>query len=201
MRHAAPTPRAALPEKAAFYVELYLENTHNCMMINKLMRAAAATLAVLLLGLPCALGGAAADAAGERFTLRAIAEVEVPSLESGHERIKLVPADRVVPGDEIVYTVEIRNPGAMALPPPRVDYPIPEHTRYVADSATGPGAEVSFSVDGGRTFDRPERLMVAGGDGRARAATPADYTHIRWQLKHILKGNAVAFARFRVVVK
>jgi hypothetical protein len=34
-----------------------------------------------------------------------------------------------------------------------------------------------------------------------RPATAADYTHIRWQLKHSLKGNSVAFARFRAVVK
>jgi hypothetical protein len=34
-----------------------------------------------------------------------------------------------------------------------------------------------------------------------RLATAADYTHIRWQLKHSLKANSAAFARFRAVVK
>ena len=73
--------------------------------------------------------------------------------------------------------------------------------RYLADSAAGPGADVSFSVDGGRTFDLPENLLVAGPAGQWRPATAADYTHIRWQLKHRLNVNSVAFARFRAVVK
>jgi uncharacterized repeat protein (TIGR01451 family) len=142
--------------------------------------------------------GAAQD---PRLSVKAIAEVEVNAVEHGRETVKLVPADRVVPGDEVIYTVEIRNKGAVALPPPRVDYPIPEHMRYLEATATGPGAEVRFSVDGGHTFDRPENLTVVGSDGRKHPASAADYTHIRWQLKHILKGNSVAYARFRAVVK
>jgi uncharacterized repeat protein (TIGR01451 family) len=107
----------------------------------------------------------------------------------------------VVPGDQVIYTVEIRNTGAEAVLAPSVAYAIPEHMRYVADSAVGPGAEVSYSIDGGRTFDRPENLKVAGPAGQLRPADAADYTHIRWQLKNSLKGNSVAFARFRAVVK
>jgi len=60
---------------------------------------------------------------------------------------------------------------------------------------------VSFSVDGGRTFDLPENLWVPGPGAQLRPATAADYTHIRWQLKHRLNANSVAFARFRAVVK
>ena len=136
-----------------------------------------------------------------RFSVRAIAEVEVVTLNGERETVKLAPADRVVPGDQVIYTLEIRNKGAMALPPPRVDYPIPEHMRYLDDTAAGPGAEITYSIDGGHSFGRPENLKVTGPDGKKRAATAADYTHIRWQLKNILKGKSVAFARFRAVVK
>jgi len=114
---------------------------------------------------------------------------------------RLQPADRVVPGNEVIYTLRIRNTTAMSRPPPTIDYPVPEHMRYIADSAVGAGAQVSFSVDGGHSFAPPESLFVTGTDGQKRAATADDYTHIRWQLKHILKGNSVAFARFRAVVK
>jgi uncharacterized repeat protein (TIGR01451 family) len=113
----------------------------------------------------------------------------------------LVPADRVVPGDEVFYTLEIRNTGSRPLPPPTVDFAIPEHMRYIANSAVGAGAEVSYSVDGGHTFDRPENLAVAAGGGDPRLATAADYTHIRWRLKHALQAKAMALARFRAVVK
>jgi uncharacterized repeat protein (TIGR01451 family) len=113
----------------------------------------------------------------------------------------LVPADRVVPGDEVFYTLEIRNTGSTPLPPPTVDFAIPEHMRYIANSAVGAGADVSYSVDGGHTFDRPENLIVVAGGGDPRLATAADYTHIRWHLKHALQAKAMALARFRAVVK
>ena len=144
---------------------------------------------------------APATRADPRLSIKAIAEVEVTALNGEREIVKLAHADRVVPGDQVIYTLEIRNKGAMSLPPPRVDYPIPEHMRYLDDTAAGPGADITYSIDGGRTFDRPENLQVIARDGQKRPAVAADYTHIRWQLKHILKGKSVAFARFRAVVK
>jgi hypothetical protein len=158
----------------------------------------------LYLSASASIGAAQSDSASPgnpRLSVRAIAEVEVTRLNGDRETVKLAPADRVVPGDQVIYTLEIRNKVAISLPPPRVDYPIPEHMRYVDDTAAGPGAEITYSVDGGHTFDRPENLWVRGPDGRRRTATAADYTHIRWQLKNILKGKSVAFARFRAVVK
>jgi uncharacterized repeat protein (TIGR01451 family) len=135
-----------------------------------------------------------------RLVVKAIAELVTPTSRDGHDTTRLVNADEVVPGDEVIYTLEIHNISAIAIPPPTVDYPIPEHMRYVANSAIGAGADVSYSVDHGRTFDRPENLKISDAHG-ARPAMPADYTHIRWQLKHILKGNSVAMAHFRAVVK
>ncbi len=144
---------------------------------------------------------AGARASSAAIALTAIAEVETRVSFNGREATKLIPADRVVPGDEIFYTLEIRNTGSATVRAPSVVYPVPDHTRYVDDTAIGPGAEVSYSVDGGRTFDRPENLKVAGPAGAPRPADAADYTHIRWQFKHGLKGKSVAFARFRAVVK
>jgi uncharacterized repeat protein (TIGR01451 family) len=149
-----------------------------------------------------AVGQGAGDAAhDDKILVRAIAEVAAKTSQNGREVVRLQPADLVVPGDEVVYTLEIRNTSAISRPPPTVDYPIPEHMRYVADSAVGAGAQVSYSIDGGLRFARPEELFVTGADGKKRPATADDYTHIRWQLKHMLKGNSVAFARFRAIVK
>jgi len=142
-----------------------------------------------------------AEAKGETLSVKAIAEVETKASLNGRDTIKLMPADHVVPGDEVIYTLEIRNSGATPVLAPSVRFAIPNHMRYLADSAAGPGADVSFSVDGGRSFDLPENLLVAGPAGQWRAATAADYTHIRWQLKQRLNVNSVAFTRFRAVVK
>jgi uncharacterized repeat protein (TIGR01451 family) len=153
------------------------------------------TVGLLLLAATVAAQGAA-----DPLTIKAIAEVESKSIVHAREVIKLIPADRVVPGDQVIYTLEVRNTGA-ALDDPVVVHPVPEHMRYVADSAVGPGAEVSYSVDGGRSFDRAENLKVPGKDGEPRPAVAADYTHIRWRLKNSLKANSVAFVRFRARVE
>jgi hypothetical protein len=173
-----------------------------CPMCKRVLRWGAAVVVLLsaVTGIAASQGEPGAGG-NPGFSVRAIAEVEVTTLNGEHETVKLAAADRVVPGDEVIYTLEIRNKGALSLPPPRVDYPIPEHMRYLDDTAAGPGADITYSVDGGQTFDRPENLKVMGPDGRRRPAVGADYTHIRWQLKNILKGGAVAFARFRAVVK
>ena len=153
--------------------------------------------ATLVLGL-AALAGAQAP---NPIAIKAIAEVELRTLEQGRETAKLVPADRVVPGDRVFYSLEVRNTEGAVVSAPVVTYPIPQHMQYVADSAVGPGTRVSFSVDGGRSFDAAENLKIKTGQGALRAAVAADYTHIRWQFKKTLKGNAVAFVRFRALVK
>ena len=135
------------------------------------------------------------------LNIRAIAEVEARPNAGGHDVMKLIPADRVAPGDRVLYTLEVRNAGATAVDAPSVTYAVPDHMKYVADSAVGPGADVSYSVDGGRSFDRADALQVPGMDGHPRPAAAADYTHIRWRLKNALKANSVAFVRFRALVK
>jgi len=143
---------------------------------------------------------ASAQAATNPLTIKAVAEVESRAADHGRETTKLIPADRVVPGDQLIYTLEVRNVGAATLPAPVVMYPIPAHMWYVADSAVGPVSQITYSVDGGRSFDTPENLKVMS-EGELRTALAADYTHIRWQLKNRLKGNSTAFVRFRVLVK
>jgi uncharacterized repeat protein (TIGR01451 family) len=136
---------------------------------------------------------AAGQSSSDRIAIRAIAEVETQG--------KLVAADRVVSGDHVLYTLEVRNTGATTVTSPTIVFPIPAHTLYLADSAVGPASEVTFSADAGHSFDRPENLRTVGPDGQLHTATAADYTHIRWQLKNSLKSNSVAFVRFRAVVK
>jgi uncharacterized repeat protein (TIGR01451 family) len=142
-----------------------------------------------------------AQAPPDALEVRAVAEVESKSVESGRAVVKLIPADRVVPGDRVIYTLEARNTGATALDTPIVTYAVPDHMLYIANSAVGPGAEVKFSIDGGHSFDRAENLKMSGPDGRPRAVVAADITHIRWQLKNSLQANSVAFVRFRALVQ
>lgn len=140
-------------------------------------------------------------AAADPLSIKAIAEVEQSSQTQGRETSKLTSADRVVSGDAVFYTLEVRNTATTSVQRPVVIYAVPAHMTYTADSAVGPGTEVSYSVDDGKSFDAPENLRIQEPGGNVRAATAADYTHIRWQLKNALKGNSVAFVRFRARVK
>ena len=158
------------------------------------------TTFALLCGL-CVTVAASGQATSDSLAVKTVAEVESRVMQDGIEVVKLAPADRVAPGDRVVYTVEIRNVGSATVWEPVVTHPVPAHMVYVADSATGPGAEVSYSIDGGHGFDRPENLRILGAAGHVRQAIDRDYTHIRWKLKNPLKSNSVAFARFRAIVK
>lgn len=146
---------------------------------------------------------ARADQPADQLVTRVTAEVlarsdKPPSGQKPDQ--KLQAAERVVPGDILIYTVEVRNVGPYSAEAAVIAQPIPKHTMYVPDSAVGPGVDVDFSVDGGRTFGKPERLKSRSGSGAAHA-TVAEYTHIRWRLHNRLKPGAIAFVRFRAQVK
>lgn len=65
-------------------------------------------------------------------------------------------------GQVVYYTVKIRNPAATAAHNVVVTRPVPANTRYVAESAAAPGAVVSFSIDGGKTFAPARGLRLPG---------------------------------------
>ena len=148
-----------------------------------------------------------------RVSAEVLVRPAVPGTEPGAApgaAAKLQAAERVVSGDVLIYTVEVRNTGRYAVESAVVVQPVPNHTVYVADSAVGPGAEVDYSVDGGRTFDKPDNLQspraaaAAGGQdaiGHTTRAAAGEYTQIRWRLHNRLKANSIAFVRFRAQVK
>jgi uncharacterized repeat protein (TIGR01451 family) len=155
----------------------------------------------LLLCCAFMVGVASGQTSSDHIALRVIAEVEAHATQHGRAYNRLVPADKVVPGDSVIYTVEVRNVGPNSIDSPTVTQPVPAHMVYLADSAVGPGAEVAYSVDGGLSFDAADNLKISATNGTARTATAADYTHIRWHLKSLLKADSTAFVRFRARVK
>lgn len=130
------------------------------------------------------------------------AEVLETSIGSdGKPMQRLVPANVINQGDVVYYTLKIRNPTNEPARDVTVIQRIPSNTTYVANSAAGPSADITFSVDGGQTFKRPHELTVVTAAGVARPAVPADYTHIRWQLRNVLAPGALAHARFQAVFR
>lgn len=130
-----------------------------------------------------------------------IAEVrENVSTTPGREVYRFVPARLLEQGQVVYYTLRITNQSTVPLRNVAVVQPVPANTTYLADSASGPGATVSFSVDGGKTFGPVDALMVAV-EGSTQRAQASQYTHIRWQLRNPLAPGATALARFRATFR
>jgi hypothetical protein len=101
--------------------------------------------------------------------------------------------------DQLIVSVRFTNASKSLLDTVRITSPIPPDLKFVPGSASGPGSEVLFSVDNGRTFGRPAELTMPVPSGGTRPADGADYTHVRWVLAAPLDAGATGVARFRAV--
>jgi uncharacterized repeat protein (TIGR01451 family) len=130
-----------------------------------------------------------------------VQRLEVREGRHGEEVRRWVPATRLNAGDEVHYTVRVRNPGKVAVESIVVTKRLPFGVRYLRGSAAGPAAEVQYSLDGGKTFATAEQLAKAAGGGKqgARKSLENDYTHVRWVLSRPLGPSSTALLRFRAI--
>jgi len=128
-----------------------------------------------------------------------VQKLEVSVSPGGQEIRRWVPAERLNAGDEVHYTVRVHNPGKQAVDTVVVTKRLPFGVHYLRGSATGPAAEVQFSIDGGETYATPETLARAAGGGKKGPQKPLenDYTHVRWVLRKPLGPASTALLRFR----
>jgi uncharacterized repeat protein (TIGR01451 family) len=117
--------------------------------------------------------------------------------EKGEKEITRVPAAMVVPGDEVIYTLNYTNVGEEPADSVIITDPVPEHMVYTEGSAEGADTVITFSVDKGATYGLPAVLTVAGADGKERPAKGSDYTHIRWTLQRSLAPGEKGGVSFR----
>ena len=117
------------------------------------------------------------------------AEKELAVVVKGEKVTRRVAAANVDPGDVIYYTLNFVNSGDEAATNAVIDDPIPKGTAYLPGSAFGKDAEISFSIDNGKTFKKPSLLSyevkLPNGKTEKRSASPEEYTHIRWTVSVI----------------
>lgn len=134
--------------------------------------------------------------------LKALAEIEIEDFnEEGKKEIKRVPAVKVIPGEEVIYTIYYTNSGQKTTDNVVITNPLPEHMRYKDSSATGDGTAIVFSVDDGKTFAVPENLKVQDALGKEIPAVASDYTHIRWVLQSSLPLDAKGQVGFNAILE
>ena len=133
--------------------------------------------------------------------LRSVAETEESYRDDkGQQAVRRVPAAKVLPGTQVIWTLSATNVCAAAADKVFIDNPVPEHMTLVADSVRGTGADISYSLDG-KQFDAPGQLRVAEADGTTRAARADEYTHVRWAFRNSIGPGQLAAASFRATVR
>ena len=132
------------------------------------------------------------------------AEKEVTVVKSGQKMTKKIAAAKIEPGDVIFYTLNYINSGNEAATSVVLDDPIPLGTVYLPGSAFGNDAEITFSIDNGKSYKKPSLLVYelksANGAKEKRTASPEEYTNIRWVIARIDAG-AKGTVGFQVRIK
>lgn len=134
--------------------------------------------------------------------LKTIAETEVKKTNAnGEVTIQRESVKTAVPGTEVIYTIKAHNTGKQNASSVVVTNPIPRQMTYVEGSAFGSGTDVTFSVDGGKTYAKPDKLTVKDNDGKDQPATAKDYTNVRWTFNFTLEPGKEAAVWYRAKVK
>jgi uncharacterized repeat protein (TIGR01451 family) len=112
---------------------------------------------------------------------------------------KRFPVKSAVPGEEVIFTNTFSNAGKKPADKLVLTNPIATDLRL--KKAWGEGAAITYSVDGGKTYDEAAQLKVRGADGQMRAAKPEDYTHVRWVMRDALAAGASTTVGFNATVR
>ena len=107
--------------------------------------ATVSRLTIAALAFAAASAVAADNAHKGCVELKSVAETEVEYVDDqGRQATKLVPAGRVIPGTQVVWTVTATNICDKPAAKVSIDNPIPAQMSYVPDSAIGAGADILF---------------------------------------------------------
>jgi len=119
---------------------------------------------------------------------------------NGEEAVKRVKAEKVVPGEEVIYSLRFSNDAADAADAIVLVMPVPPEVSYVEGTVAGEDANITFSADGGQTYVARGRLTVAE-EGVERPAKSNEITHIKWTLDNPLPARAKSEVSFRAILK
>jgi uncharacterized repeat protein (TIGR01451 family) len=117
----------------------------------------------------------------------------------GRAERTLLPADAVLPGDELRYVIRFTNHSATRVDAGRVvvTNPIPTGTHYVPGTAGGAAARVEYSVDGA-TFTATEPAAPPAAPG---AEPGGVVVSLRWHYGADLRPGRSGEVHFHVRVR
>ena len=126
---------------------------------------------------------------------------EVTKVTETGEKIKeWAKTEKVVPGTLVRYVNTLVNSGNTTATKLLVKNPIPKNMEYVAGSAACQGScSLSYSIDGGQSFNSPSELYIGIGENR-HLAKASEYTDIRWIIDS-LAANSQSFVEYKARLK
>lgn len=109
-----------------------------------------------------------------------------------------VKATKVVPGNVVLYVNTIKNSSKERAENLTVVNAIPEHMSYIKGTARCKGkCDITFSIDGGKRFAKPSKLIVKDKKTKKRRrARATEYTTIKWVVPS-LKGGEKTTVQYR----
>jgi len=143
-----------------------------------------------------------ASTSASALTAKQSVEKEVVvQMPDGTESVTRTPAELVVPGERVVYTLSYTNDDAAPASDLVLTMPVPAEIKYMDGSATEAGARTVYSTDGGKTFAARTALRMTGSDGVVRTAIADDITHIRWTVAGPVAVGETGNLSFKGVLK
>ena len=137
-----------------------------------------------------------ADIAAEQLVEKEI----ITRDNDGKERTERVAAEKVAPGEEVIYALRFSNEGDAPADAVVLVMPVPAEVSYVEGSVDGQNAKITFSADRGQTYVARGRLTVSE-EGEERPAKSDEITHIKWSLTDPLPAKEQREISYRAVLK
>jgi uncharacterized repeat protein (TIGR01451 family) len=162
--------------------------------MNGVERQRIGVIVLFLAGIFFVFSGTALAQQAPRLELKTTVQKEVKVKRHGKWVTETAPADKTGPGDVLVYTIAYLNTGKTPAHEARIENPVPRGAVLIPESPGGVDADVTCSIDHGRTWYKPP-VMIQGKDAAGKEVVqpaPADrYTHIRWVIKKpVLPGQS-----------
>lgn len=154
----------------------------------------------VVLSLLCSAFNAQAQAPKPCIELKNDVQMEQHYTDAqGKQATRLVAPGKVVPGNEVIYTITAVNVCDKPAGNVVINNPVPEHMSYVMNSAMGVGTDITYSLDS-KSFAKPEALSVKNADGSTRAPRVDEIKNIRWSYNMPINAGQSGFVRFRATL-
>ena len=141
--------------------------------------------------------------------LRLEVEKKVVKTVNGEQKVSWLPLEgeaKVQRGEVLRYRVTGANNGDKAVKNLAINQPVPKGMEYVLKSATvnkKEGAQITYSIDGGKSFvENPTvKVKLENGEVETKPAPASAYTHARWKFGESVAAKASVEGSFQVTVR